>query len=106
MALDNIFFVKNPCVVQRVGCFKDRKNEVFPKLIGNFRNQIDWNNMDKTVRQCSCAAHEGGYKVFAVQYYGECWGSREMVQYDKYGPSKDCWKEVGKENTNFVYKFA
>jgi hypothetical protein len=34
-----------------------------PDLIVNLRNKIDWYDMQKTVRECACTAHEQGYKV-------------------------------------------
>lgn len=50
------------------------------ELIGNFRNQIDWRNFDSFTRRilCECAelAKTGGFKIFGIQFWGECWASR------------------------------
>ena len=105
IALDDIYFQEMPCGVERLGCFKDFSNRSLPDLIVNLRNKIDWYDLQKTVRECACVAHENGYKYFAVQFYGECWGSRDFIKFDRYGASNDCVAGVGKDFTNFVYKF-
>ena len=46
------------------------------------------------------------FQHFAVQFYGECWGSKDYSDYDRYGASDNCWSGVGKDFTNFVYKFT
>ncbi|XP_028412231.1 MAM and LDL-receptor class A domain-containing protein 1-like [Dendronephthya gigantea] len=106
MALDDIHFKEMPCGVQHLGCFNDRYKRALPDLIANLRDKIDWYDMQKTVRECACVAYDKGYKYFAVQFYGECWGARSMIEYDKYGASNDCWSGVGKDFTNYVYKFT
>ncbi|XP_028407315.1 uncharacterized protein LOC114529947 [Dendronephthya gigantea] len=106
MALDDIHFTEMPCGVQHLGCFNDRYKRALPDLIANLRDKIDWYDMQKTVKECACVAYDKGYKYFAVQFYGECWGARSMIEYDKYGASNDCWSGVGKDFTNYVYKFT
>jgi hypothetical protein len=49
--------------VQRLGCYKDFSTRSLPDLIVNLRNKIDWYDLQKTVRECACVAHEKGYKV-------------------------------------------
>ena len=45
-----------------------------------------------------------GYKVFGLQFYGECWsGHQADTTYDKHGPSVNCWEGVGTTLSNFVY---
>ncbi|XP_028414604.1 MAM and LDL-receptor class A domain-containing protein 2-like, partial [Dendronephthya gigantea] len=106
MALDDIHFTEMPCGIQHLGCFNDRYKRALPDLIANLRDKIDWYDMQKTVRECACVAYDKGYKYFAVQFYGECWGARSLIEYDKYGASNDCWSGVGKDFTNYVYKFT
>lgn len=50
-----------------------------------------------------------GFKVFGVQFYGECWsGENAELTYDKYGSSDDCdlINKVGKNWSNFVYRLV
>ncbi|XP_028407338.1 uncharacterized protein LOC114529965 [Dendronephthya gigantea] len=82
------------------------KELALPDLVANLWDKIDWYDMQKTVREYACVAYDKGYKYFAVQFYGECWGARSMIEYDKYGASNDCWSGVGKDFTNYVYKFT
>lgn len=49
--------------------------------------------------------HPFSIKVFAVQFYGECWGSQELIQNDKYVASENCWEGVGMAGTNAIYIF-
>ncbi|CAB3997633.1 MAM and LDL-receptor class A domain-containing 2-like, partial [Paramuricea clavata] len=63
IALDDIYFRETPCGVERLGCFNDRYKRALPDLIVNLRDKIDWYDMQKTVRECACTAHEQGYKL-------------------------------------------
>ena len=43
--------------IEMVGCFKDDYfDRALPVLYANVRPQIDWTNMNETVRQCADAA--------------------------------------------------
>ncbi|XP_031551833.1 thrombospondin-1-like isoform X2 [Actinia tenebrosa] len=45
-----------------------------------------------------------GWKVFGIQFYGECWsGPSALDTYAKYGNSSACWDGVGQEGANYVY---
>lgn len=90
---------------ESLGCFKDGVPRALPLFIENFRGNIDWANMSKTVHACAELVQNRGLTIFGIQFYGECWsGVDSGKRYDKYGPSKDCWNGVGKKGTNFVYK--
>ena len=72
--------------------------------------------MSETVSKCAIATAEKDpdFKVFAIQFYGECYSGNDGLQrYDMYGPlpySDDktdyCWEGVGTPGNNFVYKFV
>ncbi|XP_028401263.1 A disintegrin and metalloproteinase with thrombospondin motifs 18-like [Dendronephthya gigantea] len=89
-----------------MGCYEDSYYErAMPVLYKNFRDQINWYLMERTVNQCARVAYHSGYEYFGVQFYGECWsGVTANETYDKYGESDSCWKGVGKHFANFVYK--
>jgi hypothetical protein len=92
--------------ITEVGCYIDKHVRAMPVLYKSFRDQINWYSMDKTVNQCAHVAFQKGYKYFGVQFYGECWsGAAVNETYDKYGKTTECWEGVGKDWTNFVYKF-
>ncbi|KAJ7328149.1 metalloendopeptidase [Desmophyllum pertusum] len=92
-----------------LGCFKDKKTDrALPELVKNMRGKINWQDMEKTVKQCadSVTEKDSHLKVFSVQYYGECWtGGDGDKTYSEYGSSSNCWKGVGGSRTNFVYEF-
>lgn len=49
---------------------------MLPDLIANLRGEIDWSDMQKTVRKCACMAQEKGYKVIHKQFVlltKKCW---------------------------------
>ena len=82
-------------------------------LHANFRENIDWLNMELTVNQCAQVASDIGYEYFGVQFYGECHSGRNAKEsYAKHGNiTEGCWKfdnqtgfAVGKKGTNFVYR--
>ena len=41
---------------------------MLPDLIANLRGEIDWSDMQKTVRKCACMAQKKGYKVIHKQF--------------------------------------
>ena len=95
----------SPVEYDSLGCFKDGTPRALPELLENFRKNIDWTNMAKTVQACAEAALERGLQTFGLQFYGECWsGVNGSNTYHMYGPSKNCWSGVGKEGSYYVYK--
>lgn len=65
---------------------------------------MDWNNIPKTITNCARVAQAKGYVYFAVQFWGECWASRNgSLTYDKHGKATTCHQGVGEGYTNFVY---
>ncbi|XP_068721451.1 uromodulin-like [Montipora capricornis] len=90
-----------------LGCFKDKrpaKERALRILVKNFRGNLDWNNLNKTVEDCANEAKKKGFLYFGVQFYGECWSDpMAHLTYDKYGPSKQCSHGVGGPDMNFVY---
>ena len=64
------------------------------------------------MNQCAQVAHDKGYKYFAVQYYGECYGGNDGgSSFAKHGNSTACWLfdkqlgfAVGEHWANFVYR--
>ncbi|KAL9980001.1 hypothetical protein ACROYT_G008531 [Oculina patagonica] len=84
-ALDDISLKESPCL-EAVGCFKDKSMRALPSLVTSFRGKIDWYHMENTIADCANAVQEKGFKVFGVQFYGECWsGSADAIQYDNIG---------------------
>jgi len=95
---------------QAVGCFKDNhipSKRPLPTLLGNHRDSIDWQNINKTVDECSHDAWNDGFPVFGIQFYGECWSGR--LGYESYSvdgvSTSGCWEGVGGSGANYVYAF-
>ena len=61
--------------------------------------------MTKIIQACAEIAKERGHPVFGIKFYGESWSGLDTENtHNKYGPSEDCWKGVGKIGTYYVYK--
>ncbi|XP_078359039.1 oncoprotein-induced transcript 3 protein-like [Oculina patagonica] len=94
----------------KVGCFKDNDGpgqRALPKLLANYRGNIDWSKDDLSyiVDKCAQVAKKKNYMYFSVQFYGECWsGETAPLTYDRYGKSSQCTGYVGKSFTNMVYR--
>lgn len=105
--LDDIGFTDGPCI-EEVGCFKENKNDrAFPTMLKNMRGGIDWHNLGKIVQECAILTKEKNYKIFAIQYYGECWsGESFKVKYDRWGAvdKSRCPLGVGAAKINAVYR--
>ncbi|XP_048579921.1 neurogenic locus notch homolog protein 1 isoform X13 [Nematostella vectensis] len=98
---------------KELGCYKDNGNDknkprrTIPEMIANFRPQIDWHDMSKTVNECAKHAKEKGYEIFGVQFYGECYsGPTAEIDYERDGKAErgKCWAGVGGPSTNMVYR--
>ena len=50
------------------------------------RNDIDWNDMKKTLDACAKEVIAKGYRSFGIEYYGECWFD-ENIDHNTHGPS-------------------
>ena len=98
-------------IYKPVGCFKDDTSEPrpLPVLVKNFRRppQVDWNNLNNTIKACAERVQKAGYLYFGLQFYGECWsGPRAYLTYDEDGKSNRCEYGVGKGFANFVYRLV
>lgn len=86
-----------------LGCWRDKGDGRTMSMLANFRYQIDWFHLEKTVNTCYEAAKKDNKKYFAIQFYGECWVSKND-SYKIYGPSTNCWNGVGRDFDNYVYE--
>lgn len=92
-----------------IGCFVDSgaTPRPIPKLVANFRGNIDWHNLNKTVLECARRVNSKGFRYFGIQFYGECWsGENAELTYNKQGTSKNCFRGLGERKANFVYAFV
>ncbi|XP_078348187.1 uncharacterized protein LOC144633234 isoform X3 [Oculina patagonica] len=124
---------------EKVGCFKDNtKNgmRTLPDLLINDRDpksdaydghRLDWHAWEESMLSLACrcanATREKGWKVFGMQFYGECWsGENGETLFNKYGeaPPSKCVQElvdpippcdvnkdmecVGAQSTNYIYR--
>jgi len=121
----------------KVGCFHDSQDpRPLTELLLNDRDisstandghMLDWYKWRESQHSlaCRCAekAREKGYKIFGLQFYGECWsGPNAEAFYSKDGPSNDCIQQfekpmecvksdpfsecVGKQHTNYIYRLT
>ncbi|XP_032235489.2 coadhesin [Nematostella vectensis] len=117
----------------KVGCFHDSLSpRPFPYELINDRDifsnhsdghLIDWRKWKESMHSlaCRCAekARASGYRMFGLQFYGECWsGPSAELRYSNDGPSENCFQQlikpytcvksdpvecVGGAKTNYVY---
>jgi len=115
----------------KLGCYKDKHTKghrPLPHLLFTDRNprsykssakrRIDWENLDTYMEDvvCRCAeqANAQGYMFFGLQFYGECWASKEFT-FNIDGMGEGCMSSdyepctfssrlcVGEEFSLFVY---
>ncbi|EDO45202.1 predicted protein [Nematostella vectensis] len=97
-----------PWSFHSLGCYRnDPEKRALPVFMANFRDNIDWKNMNKTVVACAKYVREHAeYSVFAIEFYGECWSGPEAeARYNMYEKSEDCYQGTGSQNTLYAYKF-
>jgi len=91
-----------------LGCFNDGEPHAIQNFVKSFRSNIDWTKISEIIEKCAQFIHDNypENKVFGIQFYGECWtGNKAKDTYNLHGPSTDCWNNVGKVNTFYVYEF-
>ncbi|XP_022808637.1 uncharacterized protein LOC111345619 [Stylophora pistillata] len=86
-----------------LGCWRDTGDGRTMTMLENFRGEIDWFHLEKTVEKCYEAAKKKNKKYFAIQFYGECWVS-DTKSYEVHGQSTNCWNGVGRDYDNYVYE--
>ena len=93
-------------LADNVGCYGR-----FPRssLLRGFRDEIEWfkpplkKQMDKVVAKCSRIAMKERLTFFAVEDYGNCYGTQEFLAGSE-PKSTRCNFGVGLENFFYVYK--
>ena len=58
-----------------IGCVHGGGIHPLPNLQNNFRNLIDWYNLQLIVEQCVTEAYSSGFSYFGIEFWGECWVS-------------------------------
>ncbi|CAH3028481.1 unnamed protein product, partial [Porites evermanni] len=109
---------------KKVGCFQDLVDgtRALPKQLVNIRDQfskvyqaplLDWLHVSDSWRRlaCECAkkARDKGYKVFGLQFYGECWSDENGLQtYQKFGKANDkkCIMDLLYKNNQYEWKYC
>ena len=89
-----------------LGCFKDEANRAIASLEGT--NSIldgHYRNRENHIEKCYKVSLSLGYKVFAIQDGGQCFGSATAKDtYKDYGASTECANGRGGPMANTVYE--
>ncbi|XP_048588217.1 A disintegrin and metalloproteinase with thrombospondin motifs 18 isoform X2 [Nematostella vectensis] len=93
-----------------LGCYRDDYfDRALPTFYANMRDQIVWENMNKTISQCAHIARNKEYDYFGVQFYGECWSSSTPLadlSYTRHGDADNCWAGVGGDWSFQMYRLG
>ena len=91
-----------------IGCYRDRRSRAIASLEGKDPLLTGWHkNRKNSIEKCAIVARKRGFRMFSVQYGGECYGSVTAEKtFDRYGKSDNC-KGDGKGGAwaNRVYAF-
>lgn len=79
--------------LQAIGCKGGYLKNHFDMLMG-LRNQIVWGtkgyNMEELLCECITTAAQKGYQFAGLQYWGECWATKEYEGVQGLSASTDC----------------
>lgn len=64
----------------------------------------NYHERKQPISKCADVAKRLGFRVFAVQNGGQCFGGSDEDSYKTYGPSEKCADGVGGSLANDVYK--
>lgn len=86
-----------------MACFIGADNLV--EVLGDFTNEIQWDNTNKVVKKCAKLAHARNYKLFALGKDGLCLsGPNTRHRYYISGTYRaKCREGIGIGNSMFVY---
>ncbi|PFX15365.1 G-protein coupled receptor GRL101 [Stylophora pistillata] len=91
-----------------VGCYRDRSSRAIASLERKDPLLSGWHkDRENPIEKCAIVARQRGFRMFAVQYGGECYSSSTAEKtFDRYGKSDRCEGD-GKGGTwaNRVYAF-
>lgn len=104
--------VKSVLPLVKLGCYTDdlETSRPLPEGIDNFRSLVDWSKSDLNsaaiISRCAVATSRRNWKVFGVQYFGECWsGETAEETFSRGGRSSECTNGIGTYNEYSVYQF-
>ena len=90
----------------QVACFVGADN--LKEVLGDFTDEIKWDNTDETVKKCAKKAYEKHFNLFALGKDGLCLSGADMKQ--KYHLSgtygANCKDGIGMGNSMFVYSLG
>ena len=94
-----------------LGCWAETSNWRDPSsramaLLENQDESLsgDYHLRKQPISKCAEAARKKGFKIFAIQNSGQCFGGRRNVNFRKFGPSERCENGVGGPLANDVYE--
>ena len=86
-----------------MACFVGADN--LQEVLGDFTNEIKWDNTNEVVKKCAKLAHKKDYKLFALGQNGLCLSGPDTR--NRYHISGTDWAYckdgIGMENSMFVY---
>ena len=86
-----------------IGCFELDVN-IFPTVLANFQESLDYDNVLVTVRACALLAFHQSYRYFGLANKGECRVGPDMKSnYFKPKTSSKCSSFVGETGAVYVY---
>lgn len=76
------------------------------KVLARFHRSKSDLNSAAIISRCAVATSRRNWKVFGVQYFGECWsGETAEETFSRGGRSSECTNGIGTYNEYSVYQF-
>ena len=100
-----MFFHQAPPEIQ-VACFIGADN--LREVLGDFTNEIKWDNTNEVVNKCAKLAYTKGYTLFAMGKDGLCLSGAD-IQYKYYVSGTYgayCKEGIGMGDSMFVYSLG
>ncbi|XP_031559995.1 hemicentin-1-like [Actinia tenebrosa] len=87
-----------------LGCYADDRDRAMP----HYFKSVASSDYKHIFEECRKEAEKQGYDYFGVQYFKECWGSKQAHKtYDKHGCKDNCKVQgeygIGTHWSNFMY---
>ena len=78
---------------QSIGCWKDTWDRAIPLLEGksSLLDEVDYKARTNAMMKCAKVAKDMGFKLFALQNGGQCFGGKDAEKtFMKYGVADSC----------------
>ena len=102
------YFAQPRPIIVNSSSSSDPADQLFSSIVSSLIVSF-FSLLGRLACQCAKKARDKGYKVFGLQFYGECWSDENGLQtYQKFGKANDkkCIMDLLYKNNQYEWKYC